>query len=106
MLSLLAATVLLVVLLVLGVAARASSGPYPDHITYGPLVIAFATVDRVCYLGAVVSVVVGVAAGIVLIWIGGRYQALVQVASTAALVFAGSLMVLLVNRLTRGRREP
>ena len=106
MVFLLVAALLFLALLVFALAGGVSSGPYPAQIRYGSVVISFSTVDRLCYPLAVTSVIVGVIAGILLIWGLTGNEVLGRVAATAALVFGGSLLVLLVNRLMRGRREP
>jgi hypothetical protein len=96
--------VAVVALLALGLSSRASSGPYPDRLRYGLVVIAFSAVDRISYLLAIAAAVVGVLTGIVLIWDGGAGGGVLgKVAGTSALVLGGSLLVLMLNRLMRGR---
>lgn len=101
---------LLVILLALAlvVVALSSRGwrhPYPRHISYGPVMIEFSKVDRVCYFIAAVSVVIGVISGIVLIW-GPNAEQFGRILATAGLMFVGAALVLVLNRLMRGRGSP
>lgn len=90
------------VIVVLVLANRGSQHPYPGCIWYGLVMIEFSKVDRVCYSLAAVSVVVGVVSGIVLIW-GPGADEFGKVLATAGLVFVGAALVLVLNRLMRGR---
>lgn len=81
----------------------AQAGGYPERLEIGPLAIEFSPLDKACYLVAMLSVLVGVVVGIAMIWTDAS-DALGKVAGTAGLLFAGSLFVLVLNRLMRGRR--
>ncbi len=99
LLVLLVLAVLVVTLLNRPVGAR-----YPNRLEIGSIVIEFSKIDRLCYAVAAAAVLIGVVAGLLLIW-GPRNQDMVgKVLATAAVGFLGAVFILVLNRLMRGPR--
>ena len=96
--------VALVPLFLLGVfSLRAVNGSYPDEFELGGITVRFSAIDRISYLIAIVAIAVGVVAGLANIWLP-RGAIFGRLAASAGLLFVGSLLTLILNRLMRGRR--
>lgn len=94
----------LIPLFLLGVfSLRAADGDYPDEVLLGGVTVQFSAVDRASYLIAMIAIAVGVVSGLANIWLpGGAFFG--RLAASAALLFVGALLTLVLNRLMRGRR--
>lgn len=79
---------------------------YPDSVVLGGVVIEFSKIDKTCYVVSLLSVLIGVATGILLVW-GPKGSDLVwKLFGTSIILFLGSILTLQLNRLMQGSRKP
>ncbi len=101
----LALVALLPLVLLIVLLWRAEPGDFPAEIEIGGLLVRFTTIDRLSYQLAMIAIVVGVLAGLIGIWLPGA-DIFTRILSSAGLVFLGSVLTLVLNRLMRmGRRR-
>lgn len=107
MVSLLVVTVFVVILIFVFANRLEPRGVYgyPDSLGVGSMMIEFSKIDKTCYLVSLVSVLTGVATGILLLW-GPKDSELVwRLLGTSIILFVGSIFTLQLNRLMRGSRK-
>lgn len=101
--TVLLAIALLPLALLVALALRAADGGYPDEFDLGGLTVRFSALDRISYVIAVLAVAIGVVSGLAGIWLPAALFG--RLAASAALLFVGAVLTLLLNRLMRGRHD-
>lgn len=84
-----------------------SIGPdeYPDSVGVGGVVIEFSKIDKTCYLVSLLSVLGGVATGIVIVWGPKESELVWKLLGTSIILFLGSMFTLQLNRLMKGSHK-
>jgi hypothetical protein len=108
MISLLVLVVIVVIAMFVFTNRLGSTGvcEYPGSVGVGVMVIEFSKIDKICYVVSLLSVLTGVATGVLLVW-GPKGSDLVwKLFGTSVILFLGSILTLQLNRLMRGPRKP
>jgi len=96
---------LIIALVVFGLTlVRNVDGPYAEKIDYGGLVIPFSVIDRACYAVALLSVIVALILSLLMLWGPKEQEVVGKILSSAGLLFGAALLILVLNRLMRGRQ--
>ncbi len=78
---------------------------YPDSLRVGTVMIEFSKIDKTCYVVSLLSVLTGVATGILLLWGPKDSELAWKLLGTSIILFVGSIFTLQLNRLMRGSRK-
>jgi hypothetical protein len=93
---------ILVILLVLFVSIiKIKNDARIDHIKLGFIMIEYSKLDKICYLVALVSLVIGVVIGMSMIWFESIDKLAAKIVGSLGLIFILCIGVLVLNRLIR-----